>query len=306
MADTAAVETPKPIKVLSVDVGIVHLAVCICSYIPPEDNAGNEAWKIHYWEVIHLQSKHTRDAGFQMIAAFENRPVLHKDIDAVLVESQAGSSSRKMNALALAIQTYFATRKAVLRALSGDHSEPRMDQRILTVSAKHKLRVYQGREVIPIRAKNAYTRRKRLGIEHTKRMLKQLGLVGAEKWFLSLKKQDDAADAMLQGFYWTKADYARRSAGLRRSRKTDTDVGMVLSGISINGGGVDAGAASADDTEHEDTAERMTLVPRVSQFRRIVSTAPDVQPSDVAGETIDEAVKDADEGIGAFVLLDMH
>ena len=113
------------------------------------------------------------------------------DVDYVLLEQQPQRNVQMKN-ISILLFNYFILRGII------DKIENKIKD-VLFISSKNKLKFYDGPEII-IKSKNNYTKRKKLAIEYCKYHLKdnETDL----KYFLSLKKKDDAADCFLQAVWF--------------------------------------------------------------------------------------------------------
>jgi len=105
-------------------------------------------------------------------------------IDRVIIENQIGPLALRMKTLQGMIMQHFIERNCSI---------------IEEISPVNKLKAY-------IHKKTTYNERKKLSIEITQKKCKED--IGLEKWenhFLSHKKKDDLADALLQGLWYLKS-----------------------------------------------------------------------------------------------------
>lgn len=161
-------------KVLSIDVGIINLGICIM------DKSRN----ILFWEVITLCNSNSIQNCRDMVKKFNERPIL-LDIDVALVEKQPRCNP-KMKEMAMAIKTYF-----VMKSIELDKQV-----RIVDWSPKHKLNCYEG--FMPdFNYKDKYTMRKKTAIFHTEQLIKG-ELDKFKELYETTKKKDDLADCYLQ------------------------------------------------------------------------------------------------------------
>ena len=122
----------------------------------------------------------------------------------VLIEIQPGRN-KKVSIISGQIQMYFA--------LSSRRESLSNVVKIVGYSAKHKLKYYipeDSDEPIPSfsHIKSAYSRRKKLAIEHTKRILLRTKDPFLE-FFLAEKKKDDYSDSFLQALSWLFIDSSK-------------------------------------------------------------------------------------------------
>ena len=129
--------------------------------------------------------------------------------DHILVENQPCMKNPRMKSMQMLILGYFA--RAYL-------DTPAVDIRMF--QPRDKLSVYRG-EPVACALKSAYSRRKRLAVEYTRRML---GPETARRTGFDVsKKKDDLADAYLQAATFVRREfYGQRRAKKRASRRTKT------------------------------------------------------------------------------------
>ena len=150
--------------VLSIDVGIINLGVCI--YKKGEG--------IKKWEVLTLK----KECIVESLRKEIDRFIGEEKIDKVVIEKQP-SRNVKMRTIEGMIEMYCEMKEPKLKAIK--------------YSAKYKLKSQN----IEIRGKHNYRERKMLSIEVVKQIIE-----GEEKWkeyYEKSKKKDDLADALLQG-----------------------------------------------------------------------------------------------------------
>jgi len=179
------------VKVLSFDVGIKNLGVCIVEYTDQNrvvENLGPQA-NILFWDVLRLgETTNENNYALQCIKLLDEYPQL-LDVNIVLIEKQPYFNP-KMRSLSMVLQTYF-----IIRGIKDRENEIPIEK-VVFFSPRNKLKVYCG-PYIEVTGKQKYTRTKKLGIQHCKKLVEHL----PEKleFFNKLKKKDDAADAFLQG-----------------------------------------------------------------------------------------------------------
>ncbi len=211
-------------KVLSLDIGINNLSYCILSY-------DNENYDIKEWDILNVNpyendnkeiaslnkqidkdnKKKLKDEGEssklkkkklkkkptlnelseKIINTFDNKSIF-LDCDYVIIENQPCMKNPTMKSIQMIVYSYF-----YIRGIVDNKSTILKD--IVFISAGNKLKVYDGPN-IEINVKSRYTRNKKLGILHTKYLLKN------HEEYLSFfelhKKKDDLADAFLQAAYF--------------------------------------------------------------------------------------------------------
>jgi len=211
-------------KVLSLDIGINNLSYCILSY-------ENENYNIQGWDVLNVNpyedtnkeiseiNKQTDKDNKKMVKdegedvklkkkKLKKKPTLNElsdkiigtfdakseflECDYVIIENQPCMKNPTMKSIQMIVYSYF-----YIRGITDNKSEVIKD--IVFISAGNKLKVYDG-PPIEITVKSRYTRNKKLGIAHTRYLLKN------HEEYLSFfelhKKKDDLADAFLQAAYF--------------------------------------------------------------------------------------------------------
>ncbi len=211
-------------KVLSLDIGINNLSYCILSY-------ENENYNIQGWDVLNVNpyedtnkeiseiNKQTDKDNKKMVKdegedvklkkkKLKKKPTLNElsdkiigtfdakseflECDYVIIENQPCMKNPTMKSIQMIVYSYF-----YIRGITDNKSEVIKD--IVFISAGNKLKVYDG-PPIEITVKSRYTRNKKLGIAHTRYLLKN------HEEYLSFfelhNKKDDLADAFLQAAYF--------------------------------------------------------------------------------------------------------
>jgi hypothetical protein len=211
-------------KVLSLDIGINNLSYCILSY-------DKENYDIQGWDILNVNpyeddnkeiatinkqidkdnKKRVKDEGEGVKLKkkkLKKKPTLNElsnkiistfdakseflDCDYVIIENQPCMKNPTMKSIQMIVYSYF-----YIRGMIDNKSEIIKD--IVFISAGNKLKVYDG-PPIEITVKSRYTRNKKLGIAHTRYLLKN------HEEYLSFfelhKKKDDLADAFLQAAYF--------------------------------------------------------------------------------------------------------
>tara|TARA_B100000674_G_C37878050_1_gene932939 strand:+ start:83 stop:886 length:804 start_codon:yes stop_codon:yes gene_type:complete len=115
------------------------------------------------------------------------------DVSYVIIENQPVLKNPTMKSLQMLLYSYF-----VIRGIIDKRNEELI---IKLISARNKLKVYEGPEII-CECKSKYQQTKKLGIEYCKYFIKN----DKEKldYFNNHKKKDDLADSFLQGVYFFK------------------------------------------------------------------------------------------------------
>lgn len=125
-------------------------------------------------------------------------PDLIDGVDEVIIELQP-TFNPKMKSLSTFIFSYFVTRGVV---------EHNTIQKVRYISAKNKLRVYNG-PFVECNLKSKYAVRKYLSIRYTEYLIRNEPQVWKD-YFESKSKADDLADCFLQGlFYLKQYDYKK-------------------------------------------------------------------------------------------------
>jgi hypothetical protein len=137
------------------------------------------------------KKKTLKEICIKLIETFDELQLC--DVDYVLLEQQPQRNAQMKN-ISLLLFNYF-----ILRGMFDKVDNKIKD--VLFISSKNKLKFYDGPEII-IKSKNNYTKRKKLAIEYCKYHLKENENKNDLKYFLSLKKKDDAADCFLQAIWF--------------------------------------------------------------------------------------------------------
>ena len=171
-------------KILSWDIGIKNLSYCILEKT-------EERIQILDWDIIDISNN--LDIKKDKYRIFENiSPTLDKykllDVDTVLIENQPCLKNPTMKTIQVIVYSYFL--------INGFHNKSSNISNILFISARNKLKCYNGPEVI-CKLKNKYSKRKFLAKEYTKYFIKDDPTY--LEFFNSNKKKDDLADSYLQG-----------------------------------------------------------------------------------------------------------
>ena len=213
-------------KVLSLDIGINNLSYCILSY-------ENENYDIQGWDILNVNpyeddnkeiasmnkqidkdnKKKIKDEGENQKLKkkkTKKKPTLNElsekiigtfdskneflECNYVIIENQPCMKNPTMKSIQMIVYSYF-----YIRGMYNKDYESRVLKDIVLISAGNKLKVYDG-PPIEINVKSRYTKNKKLGIEHTKYLLKHHDEYLS--FFDSHKKKDDLADAFLQGAYF--------------------------------------------------------------------------------------------------------
>jgi hypothetical protein len=122
-------------------------------------------------------------------------------VDAVLIENQPALKNPTMKSIQMMVYMYFLVKGVNL--CQTDTTESLTIKTIEMINARNKLKAYKG-PPIPCDITDRYKKTKYLGVESCKRMIDENSAI-ANKWrslFTHSKKQDDLADAYLQGMYW--------------------------------------------------------------------------------------------------------
>ena len=118
------------------------------------------------------------------------------DIDYILIENQPVLKNPTMKSIQIMIFSYFILNNFV------DNQDNNISD-ILLISAKNKLKVYDGPDLSDnYKINNSYALTKKLAIKYCEYMIKD----DKEKldFFLNHSKKDDLADSFLQGAYYLK------------------------------------------------------------------------------------------------------
>jgi len=163
--------------------------------------------KGHRYKHMPLQELSRR-----LTMAFDKLNILNGHIDVVLIESQPKFALATVRHVMDFLLCYLTIR-AIDKGLK---------TKIITISAKRKLSVYDG-PFIRCNVKDPYQRNKKLGIEYCRYMLDEKlcndelepeAIHLHEPWatyFESFKKKDDLADSFLQGAWYLMNDASKAS-----------------------------------------------------------------------------------------------
>lgn len=173
-------------KILSFDMGIKNLA-----YVVLEKDEENESFDICLWAVEDITEGYTQ-AKKPTIAQCVKGMVNHlQSIDTsgvthVLIEQQPVGfhqrSNTMMKCLSHVVQGFFVDKGI---------------ENVAFVSPKRKLKMEGCPDTKKMKTKDRYKLHKQFAIDKTLELLPESTW---REWFLSIKKQDDAADAFLQAY----------------------------------------------------------------------------------------------------------
>lgn len=165
-------------RFIGIDVGTKNFAFCIL-----------QDGKITQWDVQSIASETHEGSCTKLVELLESLD-LFKDTSPlnVIIELQLGRNPKTMTVMGR-VEMYF-----VLQKMMGENIE-----KIVTYHAKNKLKYYrheEGDSPLPVITKRNYYNRKKLSIEHAKRVLGKEDPQWLE-FFLSHKKKDDLSDCYL-------------------------------------------------------------------------------------------------------------
>ena len=220
-------------KILSFDIGIKNLAYCllddkgliedwgilnisidpVCSHCNKQnDKQCDKTAKFIINDNFYLCSSHKllkcyKDIKKKNVPKKKNRmlelgknmvDILDKkdkflDVDLVIIENQPALKNPTMKSIQMILYTYFL--------VNGISNKSSLIENIEMINARNKLKAYKG-PPIQCDIKDKYKKTKFLGIEYCKCMINENKI---DKKFIDQfnksKKQDDLADAYLQGMY---------------------------------------------------------------------------------------------------------
>lgn len=199
---TKKIKNPKIIKdnsekapdyLLSIDVGTINFAYCLLDV---------KKEQIMKWDVISIESS-THEGSCKKLAEHLDNLGLTKSIlpnkrIVVVIELQPKCNIKTI-VISGQVQMYFVLEKM---AWSSEDDYCKIDK-IISYHAKNKLKYYkeqEGDEPVVLKCKKGYYYNKRLGVEHTRRILKREPQ--NIDWINTIensKKKDDLADSFLQG-----------------------------------------------------------------------------------------------------------
>lgn len=180
---------------LSFDIGILNMAYCLL------DKFGN----IHKWGVFSINGGSTYEQKCRNLVRELDKMGLEKlphpnDSLVILVEQQPKINA-KMRVLEGSLMMYFIIKKM--------HNNLNHIKKIISYSPKHKLKCYKAQPgdlpIVLKCKKNTYYYRKKLSVEHCKRILPQNNPEWVPFFAENEKtKGDDLSDAALQGLSYIK------------------------------------------------------------------------------------------------------
>ncbi len=166
--------------VLSIDVGIKNLAVCLL----------NGPTEIRFWEVFDIgNTKETTRYLCNIVKILDAHPIIYDTaaIKTILIEKQP-SFNPKMRVIASALHMYF-----VIKGF----------KQIKSYSAKYKLQLCRSNQDYD--GSTQYAKNKKRAIDTTKFYLESEPTLGCwQEKFKKAKKKDDFADSFLQGVSYYK------------------------------------------------------------------------------------------------------
>ena len=177
-------------RILSFDIGIRHLSMCLVDYRHPHI-------EIVKWQLFSLHGKNISEYTCDLIDQMKKQ--FFGIVDCVLIEMQV-SRNTQMKVISHVLQTYFITAYSIPR------------DKVIFVSAKRRFKC-----ICPFYNNIVSATRKELGLNETdklsRRDIKKLAvklvqdknLIVEEKWrtfFNENKKKDDLADSFLQVYTW--------------------------------------------------------------------------------------------------------
>lgn len=196
-----------PITVMSFDIGIKNLAVCVLTMAPDQT-------KVHLWRVISVVSKNEAVPVLELLYpklfkvlddlmdecnSVHNIPV----IDYALVENQPVHKNPTMKSVQMMIYSYFA-----LRGYQGD-----CVNNVAICSATSKLKGHN-LELPPLPPNvKGYQRLKQTAVQYCKGYCQFDKALMAT--ILSYTKQDDICDSLLQAMSWVRRHFPDRYAVTR-------------------------------------------------------------------------------------------
>ena len=225
----------RPVTVLSFDVGIKNLAFALVTFERNSVAADAESddfdlaplltvltfRSIDTTRYLDDEAKSVKKISVQNLARALIRALDASLSDAldglvpdhVLVENQPCMKNPRMKSMQMLLLGYLA------RAFLEMPVDIRMFQ------PRDKLSVYRG-EPVECTLKSAYSRRKRLAVEYTKRML---GPETARRTGFDVsKKKDDIADAYLQAATFVRREFYEKKKTKRRRRKKKGRAAVVV------------------------------------------------------------------------------
>lgn len=184
--------------IVSFDIGVKNLAVCVMS-VNKESNVGT----VLVWKIISLAEVKEKIPSVHELAGrlFMELDALvdqitecgHGDIDTVLVENQPSRLNGSMKSIQMMIYSYFQLRR---------HWEGTV-KHVQMISASQKL---QGHDVheskVPVTTKKGYELNKWKAVQLMNCYVEEDGAL--KEMLNGYKKKDDMADALLQSISWMR------------------------------------------------------------------------------------------------------
>lgn len=225
MEEGTKVERSKT-RIISFDVGTTNLGVCIIEY--EENVKGIYPFIIVYWDKIKLDGKTVSECASSLNTILMSKYELFHDVDRVVIESQ-NVAVDTMKSLSHCIKCHYETLN-ILKEMGKYVDGLKRAYTIRWSCGDIKLRVWKGDvKWSPIlKRKSKREMNKELGVKHTVALIEYMLDLNEEykseimtyyEWFKKLRKQDDAADALLQGVYelFLMLDSTQRKKRKKRS-----------------------------------------------------------------------------------------
>lgn len=161
--------------ILSFDIGIKNLAYCFFEYT-------NKQFFILDWQVLNCQASNQQDVIKNVIKNLDELNYLYENANVIIIEKQP-KCNPKMRIINNCVYMYY-TIKTI------DNNKIK----IINYSPKYKLNCCDIK--VETKVKSKYQQNKKIGIEHTRFLIKETNWL---TFFNGFSKKDDLADSFLQG-----------------------------------------------------------------------------------------------------------
>lgn len=174
---------------LGFDVGMRNLGYAIVRYVKqlPECLDYRQEFHVEHLGLIDLGTLKTKDAVFELTKELDIRAHLFKNVDIVNIELQPLNGQTNIKCMSFALQMYFACRYP--------------EKHLEFISARSKLTVYKGEEIVVPAHLTKYKQNKYKGIHQALKVLDTPQNLYWKSFVTHLEKKDDVCDAFLQCCY---------------------------------------------------------------------------------------------------------
>lgn len=180
--------------ILSIDVGIRHLAYCLVRSLDGGD------FDVLEWNVVDVTGpgKHRLDDMVDMLLSqLDDRFFDAPRIDAVLIENQPANKNPIMKSVQMVIFTFFK----MLQQYVGNVGA------VVLVSASAKLTT---KHAAPHGKPTSYAARKRASVEACKKYLSTPDKAAQMGALVASNKKDDMSDCFLQAMWWIEKKHLQK------------------------------------------------------------------------------------------------